>query len=55
MFALKSCPRCRGDLYQTLDDEIACIQCGYNPRPEESMPVLARVRGERTSARARAA
>ena len=35
MFMLKGCPRCRGDLYTGLDDEISCMQCGYELRPGE--------------------
>lgn len=28
MFFLKACPRCEGDLYTGMDDELTCIQCG---------------------------
>ena len=44
MIALKSCPRCRGDLSLDLDNELACIQCGYETRPEERSQLIARLR-----------
>lgn len=37
-FWLKACPKCRGDLYRYKDrhgEEISCIQCGRELRPEE--------------------
>jgi uncharacterized Zn finger protein (UPF0148 family) len=29
MLVLKGCPRCGGDLSSGFDDEVSCIQCGY--------------------------
>jgi len=31
MLALKSCPRCRGDMDLTTDPEPYCITCGHRP------------------------
>ena len=56
MFALKSCPRCRGDLHKTLDDEITCLQCGYTREPEDGRrPVWRGVRHPQAPKGARAA
>jgi hypothetical protein len=34
MWRLKACPKCCGDLYQTLDDQLnvtwRCLQCGHS-------------------------
>jgi len=40
MFALKSCPRCNGDLYLTSDGDPACLQCGYDPGPYSRAPAI---------------
>ena len=47
MIAFKACPRCRGDLHQGLDGELSCLQCGYEPRPEEKQALLARLEQRR--------
>lgn len=42
MFWLKSCPRCRGDLYEGKDiygQYVACLQCGHYLEEGEE-PVL---------------
>lgn len=31
----KACPYCHGDLYGGADEEICCIQCGCEPRPDD--------------------
>ncbi|HVC30357.1 MAG TPA: hypothetical protein VND24_04155 [Steroidobacteraceae bacterium] len=54
MFALKSCPRCRGDLYKTLDDEITCIQCGHSLPLDATGPAPARLGHPRTPMAGRA-
>jgi len=41
MIAFKSCPRCHGDVYVRSYDDICCLQCGYEPRPQERAPVPA--------------
>ena len=41
MIAFKSCPRCRGDLHIG-QEEITCLQCGYELRPLERAQLLAR-------------
>ena len=47
MFVLKSCPHCGGDLAGNLDGAFSCIQCGYEPKPQEQTDMLARIRQER--------
>jgi hypothetical protein len=42
MIAFKSCPRCRGDLHIG-QDEINCLQCGYELRPVERQAIIARL------------
>ena len=37
MIAFKSCPHCHGDLYVGIDNEPCCLQCGYEPRPNDGM------------------
>lgn len=46
MFVLKGCPRCRGDLYREIDDELICLQCGYEVRPEDHLWLIARMEWE---------
>jgi len=44
MMALKSCPRCRGDLVQEEflgEVELVCIQCGYRAAAAAPAPALA--------------
>ena len=41
MFVLKACPRCQGDLYTALDDELTCIQCGKEVGPELRQRLMA--------------
>jgi hypothetical protein len=36
MFAFKSCPRCRGDMYVNSAGDRSCIQCGHEPGPFSS-------------------
>ncbi len=40
MIAFKSCPRCHGDLLVGKDD-VTCIQCGHELRPEQKETLLA--------------
>jgi hypothetical protein len=47
MFLYKSCPRCRGDLNLTLDEELACLQCGH----EIARPVAKALVAEHIAAR----
>jgi hypothetical protein len=47
MIAFKACPRCHGDLLAGLDDEVTCIQCGYELKPDEKQAVLLRTRSQR--------
>jgi len=42
MIAFKSCPRCRGDLHIS-QDEVSCLQCGYELRPAERQNLIARL------------
>ena len=44
MIAIKSCPRCRGDLHIDQAD-ITCLQCGYELRPAEKQEFIARLAG----------
>jgi len=44
MIILKACPRCVGDLFSGLDDELSCIQCGKEVGAEERTQLLQRVR-----------
>ena len=49
MIAFKACPRCHGDLLAGLDDEVACLQCGYELKPAEKQAVVfTRTRRERS-------
>jgi hypothetical protein len=34
MFILKGCPRCAGDLFTGIDDDLTCMQCGKDVGPE---------------------
>ena len=44
MIAFKSCPRCHGDLLIRPDeDEVTCLQCGHDLRPEQKQELLARL------------
>jgi hypothetical protein len=44
MIAFKSCPRCHGDLLIRPDeDEVTCLQCGHELRPEQKQALLARL------------
>ena len=43
MIAFKSCPRCRGDLHLGLENELSCLQCGYEARPDEKQAIIARL------------
>ncbi len=43
MFILKSCPHCGGDLHLNAEDEMVCIQCGYELRPEQAARLIDRV------------
>ena len=44
----KSCPRCnRGDLLFDGDDQLVCLQCGYEVRPVEKLTLLSRLRQAR--------
>jgi Zn ribbon nucleic-acid-binding protein len=48
MIAFKACPRCHGDLLAGLDDEVTCIQCGYELKPAERQAIVfSRPRSER--------
>jgi hypothetical protein len=47
MIVFKSCPRCRGDLLLDMEEEITCLQCGYELRPAEKEPILVQVRPAR--------
>ncbi len=47
MLCLKSCPRCRGDLYFGWESEAGCIQCGYELRPPEQTALLAKLQWPR--------
>ncbi len=47
MVWLKTCPKCRGDLYlrpQIESDEVACIQCGIAMSPPEARRVIVAAR-----------
>ena len=43
MIALKSCPRCQGDLHVAVDTEASCLQCGYELKPAENERLLAKI------------
>jgi hypothetical protein len=44
MIAFKSCPRCHGDLLVRTDlDEVTCLQCGHDLRPDQKQALLARL------------
>ena len=44
MIAFKSCPRCHGDLLVSKKSEdVSCLQCGYELKPEESEALMARI------------
>jgi hypothetical protein len=56
MIAFKSCPRCQGDLHISRDaDEMTCLQCGYELRPEEKTRLRVRLNELRQRQLARAA
>ena len=44
MIAFKSCPRCHGDLLLSIENEVSCIQCGYELKPAEKQLLLATLR-----------
>jgi len=45
---LQGCQRCGGDLiYDELDDETLCLQCGSRPRPDPLLPYVHPQRGQR--------
>ena len=46
MIAFKSCPRCRGDLH-VAGEEVSCLQCGYELRPEQKDAFLVRLEAAR--------
>jgi tRNA(Ile2) C34 agmatinyltransferase TiaS len=50
MFILKACPRCSGDLYSGMDDDLTCMQCGRELSDEERQRLLRRVRPVREPA-----
>lgn len=46
---LKSCPRCRGDLYYDYDQygkDTYCVQCGYRPIPADVMALAVERQGD---------
>ena len=44
MIAFKSCPRCHGDLLiSKKSEDVSCLQCGYELKPEESDILMARI------------
>ena len=47
---LRACPRCRGDLFHGVDDELSCLQCGYEPDAKTSAELLQRVNASRKPA-----
>ena len=51
VFVLKACPRCNGDLYSALEDELVCIQCGKELNSAEKTQIMSRIgrREERKS------
>jgi uncharacterized protein (DUF983 family) len=44
MFILKACPRCRGDLYSSFDDDLTCMQCGKDVTATERERILAHIK-----------
>jgi DNA-directed RNA polymerase subunit M/transcription elongation factor TFIIS len=50
MIAFKSCPRCQGDLHISIENELSCLQCGYELRPDEKQRVLLRIARRRQAA-----
>lgn len=44
MIILKACPRCSGDLFSGLEDEMSCIQCGKVVDTDERDRMMSRVR-----------
>ena len=43
MMVLKSCPRCKGDLYLKKDHDgayLSCMQCGYMKDLNEDTPAI---------------
>jgi exosome complex RNA-binding protein Csl4 len=47
---LRACPRCRGDLFHGVDDELSCLQCGYEPDAKTSAQLLQRLNASRKPA-----
>lgn len=41
MFLYKMCPRCRGDLNLTLENDLVCLQCGHEV-PRQAVESLVR-------------
>ena len=40
----RCCPRCgQGDLLCDYEDQLICLQCGYELRPDEKVMLLARL------------
>jgi hypothetical protein len=44
MIILKACPRCSGDLFSGLEDEMSCIQCGKVVDTDERERLMTRIR-----------
>jgi uncharacterized protein (DUF983 family) len=44
MIILKACPRCSGDLFSGLEDELNCMQCGKVVDADERERLMLRVR-----------
>jgi len=42
VFVFKACPRCRGDIYQDADGELACLQCGHELGRGERAALISR-------------
>ena len=52
----KSCPRCNhGDLLFDSDDQLVCLQCGYELRPVEKLTLLSRLTMARRKVRSESA
>jgi len=43
LWKFKSCPRCKGDLFQDRDGVFECLQCGYR----DNVKVLFRIKRKR--------
>jgi hypothetical protein len=52
MFILKACPRCGGDLFSGVDDELTCMQCGKDVGAQERKLILQRAKPLREPASA---